>query len=234
MTVWHRLTLAGREIVWEVDLVAAERTQRWARQQPERLASEVAEMAEHFPRWVLVHSPRDGEGPVTCKACKGLIVPWEGAWRCITCRRAVTPQRGHALAWVGHLPAPWPDHPRLARRTSPPAGHAFAAAGGRRYLLAPLIVTYPESWPHSDPAVRYSAGLLEFLGLKASGRIHMYDPRRPCLYYTGQWRGVSVRAVLQQRVVNHLASLVKLAMGRTPEDAFIGRIHDQPWEGRSP
>jgi len=232
MDVIHRLTLSGRETAWPVDLTAAGRVQRWARQRPERLASEVAEMTQHFPRWLLALAPRDGEQPVACKACKGLIVPWDGAWRCVVCRRAVTPQDTQALGWVGHLPALWPEHSRLAPRTSPPAGHAFATAGGHRYLLTPLTITYPEAWPHSDPHVRYGAGLLRFLGLTANGRIHMYDARRPCLYYPGQWRGVSVRAVLQQRVVNHLASLIKLAMGRAPEEAFIGKIHDQPWEGK--
>ena len=32
------------------------------------------------------------------------------------------------------------------------------------------------------------------------------------------------------RVVNHLASLVKVAMGRPPHEAFIGKVHDEPWE----
>jgi len=230
--VMHRLTLAGREIAGPVDLVAAERAQRWACQQHERLASEVAEMAQHFPRWLLVLAPRDGEQPVACKICKGLIVPWDGAWRCVACRRPATLQGKQALAWAGHLPTLWPEDPRLAPRTSPPSGHAFATAGGRRYLLAPLTVTYPDNWPRCDPHVRYAAGLLGFLGLTPGGRIHMYDARRPCLYFPGQWRGVSVRAVLQQRVVNHLASLVKLAMGHRPEEAFIGKIHDQPWTPR--
>ena len=38
-----------------------------------------------------------------------------------------------------------------------------------------------------------------------------------------------IHAVLQQRVVNHLASLLKIAAGQPPQQAFIGRVHGDDW-----
>jgi hypothetical protein len=35
---------------------------------------------------------------------------------------------------------------------------------------------------------------------------------------------MTVAAVLQQRVVNHVTSLLKIAVGMPPDKAFIGRV----------
>jgi hypothetical protein len=39
-----------------------------------------------------------------------------------------------------------------------------------------------------------------------------------------------IHAVLQQRMVNHIASLLKIAAGQAPAQAFIGRIHNDDWQ----
>jgi predicted RNA-binding Zn-ribbon protein involved in translation (DUF1610 family) len=227
MSFVHTLRHDDRTLTWTVDLDAAARSHEWAQRQPERLAREVGEMAEHFPHWILALGEPDGEHLCACPQCGALVVPREGAWRCAACRRSVTPPRNSLLAWAGHLPALWPPHPRL--RAGPPAGHALVTVREQRFLLVPLSVFYPHDWPRNQPTVRYAPGLVAFLRIQPTGRVHLYDAQRPCLYYGNQWNGVSVRAVLQQRVVNHLASLVKIAMGVEPEEAFIGKIHDREW-----
>jgi hypothetical protein len=35
---------------------------------------------------------------------------------------------------------------------------------------------------------------------------------------------MTVAAVLQQRMVNHVVSLLKIAAGMTPQRAFVGRV----------
>ena len=49
--------------------------------------------------------------------------------------------------------------------------------------------------------------------------------RALCLYAGGQWRSVTMRVVLQQRVVNHLASTLKIGEGLAPVAAFAGNQH---------
>jgi hypothetical protein len=212
-----------------LDLALAASLQPWSGRTPARLGTEVAEMAEYFPHWRLVLARPGMRSLADCKACRGMIAPAGGAWRCLECGRPARTEARSGLAWAGHLPALWPEHPRLAGLGQPPAGHVVANAAGRRYLLVPLSAYYPDEWPRHEPHVRYAPQWLSFLQIAGRGAIHMYDEERPCLFYANQWNGVSIRAVLQQRVVNHLHSLVKIAMGQVPHKAFIGKIHDQPW-----
>ncbi len=237
MPVTQRRIVAGREVAWPVDLAAAGRAQVWAREAPARLAAECAEMAEHFPHWILTLATPALDSLASCPRCRELLVPWDGAWRCLACRSPASVKPG-GLAWAGHLPVLWPAHPRLAALPAPPPGHALVRIGrgaaAQQYLLVPLTVTYTQHWPRNEPLVRYTPGLLPFLGLTPSGTIHVVEGQRLCLYAYGQWNGVSVRAVLQQRVANHLLSLVKVAMGRPAHEAFIGKVHDWEWGDRRP
>jgi hypothetical protein len=215
------------ERVWEVDLAAAAHLMGWSQRVPALLAQELAEMAEHFPHWLLVCA--QGSRLCACAQCDELIVFTDGAARCVACASPHPMEPADRLAWVGHLPSLLRNSPPLHARL--PALAAVGApaieAGGARYLLVPVTVTYPEQWPNVEPMVRYGPGVLAALGLpnQAGGLYHLYGDDRACLYAPNQWRGASVRVVLQQRMVNHLTSLLKIAAGVAPEEAFIGRIH---------
>jgi hypothetical protein len=129
--------------------------------------------------------------------------------------------------WVGQLPVlARPEASFIARRAAlRAAGYGETEVGGLVYLLVPLAVFYPTEWPSLEPGVYYALEWLAALGLPlADGRLHLIGRGRACLFGWGQWRPMSVAAVLQQRVVNHVVSLLKIAAGMQPEDAFIGRV----------
>jgi hypothetical protein len=77
--------------------------------------------------------------------------------------------------------------------------------------------------------VRSAGRWLDALGLPRGSAAHHLVGGQACLYAYGQWQATPIHAVLQQRVVNHLASLLKIAAGQRPERAFIGRIHYEEW-----
>jgi hypothetical protein len=217
----------AQERTWQVDLDVAAQVMAWSRRAPVLLAQEIGEMAEHFPHWLLVCA--NGRGPHACEQCGEMIVFAAGAARCVACERPHPTQHGDLLAWVGHLPSLIRNSPPLLARLPAltTAGAPTIDVNGSQYVLVPFVVSYPEHWPNVEPVVRYGAGILEALGLhNGPGSLyHLYGHGQACLYAPNQWRGASVRVVLQQRVVNHLVSLLKIAAGVAPAEAFIGRIH---------
>jgi hypothetical protein len=79
--------------------------------------------------------------------------------------------------------------------------------------------------------VRYAPRWLDALGLPPnSGAHHLVQNGRACIFGWGQWTAMPIHAVLQQRMVNHVASLLKVAAGQKPKQAFIGRGHHTSWE----
>jgi hypothetical protein len=222
----HRY-IGEREREWLVDLEAAAAVAPWARRAPALLESEVAEMGRSFPHWLLALGRANA--PLPCSACGETVIFAAGAARCVACDAPAAPPPDAQLVWVGHLPTmAWPV-PALEARLPAlvAAGFPTFMAGSARYMLVILTLAYPAEWPHEEPVVRYAPAFLEQLGiaLGPSGATHMLADGRACLYASGQYQGAGAAAVLQQRVVNHLASLVKIAGGTPPEEAFIGRIH---------
>lgn len=206
---------------WVVDDKAARQVMAWVGREAAVWRKELAEMAAHFPHWALVGGSK-GQ-PARC-ACGGPLAPTQGALRCVVCGK---PEQADALMWVGQLPVlARPETSFGARRTGlRAAGFAETEVGGLVYLLVPLIVTYPTEWPSLEPSVNYAPQWLTTLGLPlANGSYHLIGGGRACLFGWQQWRPMSVAAVLQQRVVNHVVSLLKIAAGMTPDKAFLGRM----------
>ncbi|HWQ13803.1 MAG TPA: hypothetical protein VNL77_13465 [Roseiflexaceae bacterium] len=227
MSIYHHITIDDREIVWEVDRAACAAAAPWAVRSPETLEADVGGMAAYFPHWLLAGA-LDSK-PARCPRCAALLVPRAGALRCVVCGEA---GRADGLLWAGHLPAlARPEPPFVPCRTAlRAAGFAEVEAGGAVYLLVPLTVACPSEWPSVEPVVRYAGRWLDALGLPRAGAAHhLLGGGQACLYAYGQWWAQPIHAVLQQRVVNHLASLLKVAAGQRPEQAFIGRIHHEAW-----
>jgi hypothetical protein len=214
--VTHRL--GGQ--AWEVDRKAAALAMGWVRREEASWRADLEAMATHFPHWVLVGG--SGSQPSRC-ACGGPIAPVDGEMRCALCGKA---RDVEALMWVGQLPVlarPEPSFTakRDALRT---AGFGETEVGGLAYLLVPLVVSYPTEWPSLEPGVYYAPQWLTTLQLPlANGSYHLVGGGRACLFGWGQWRPMTIAAVLQQRVVNHVVSLLKIAAGMPPDKAFIGR-----------
>lgn len=206
---------------WFVDRAAAAKVMGWVRREPAAWQADVAAMATHFPHWTLVGG--SGAQPAAC-ACGGPLAPISGALRCVLCGSV---GRGDTLMWVGQIPVlARPDvsfGPRRAALRA--AGFGETEIGGLVYLLVPLVVTYPSEWPSLEPEVHYAPQWLTTLELPlANGSYHIVSGGRACLFGWNQWRPMTVAAVLQQRVVNHVVSLLKIAAGMSPQQAFIGRV----------
>jgi hypothetical protein len=228
MEVYHRAAIAGAERAWLVDISAAAHVAPWIARAPDIWRADLAGMAEYFPHWLLVGGTA-GQ-PLRCQHCAAFHVPTDGAFRCPGCGALA---RADGLLWVGHLPALARAEPAFARHRAAlqAAGFVEATAGGTAYLLVPLVVAYPPEWPNVEPIVRYVRRWLGALGLpRASASHHLIGAGQACLFAWGQWSAMPIHAVLQQRVVNHVASLLKIAAGQPPARAFIGRIHHDDWE----
>jgi len=122
---------------WPVDLVAAARA---AGITVDRLTREANDMAQHFPRWLLV-LVRDGQ-PVACK-CDGLYVFDRGA-RCVLCDKPPKDMKLLRAGWFGVLPPIGLDglaKIKDAIVAKPPKRHVV---GTREplgtFLLVPLVV----------------------------------------------------------------------------------------------
>ena len=216
--VFH--TLGGR--TWEVDGRAAAQVMPWVGREPDAWTADLTAMAAHFPHWALVGG--EGHLPRSCRCGSGPLVPTQGRLRCAACGAEA---RAATLIWVGHLPVLARPEPSFGERRAAlrQAGFVETTVGGLVYLLVPLAVVYPSEWPSLEPGVHYSPGWLRALGLPAAGgHIHLVGNSRACLFGYAQWRAMSVAALLQQRVVNHVVSLLKVAAGMTPAAAFLGRV----------
>ena len=209
-----------------LNLEAMGKMQLWAAHDSALLAQEVAEMAAHFPHWQpAVYSK---SGLLTCE-CGGLLT-FSGAKsngpRCVGCggTRLLESTLKAQLAWVGYLPTLLSARlaHTLSARLHP--SHELITVSGKQWLLAPVLLRYADDWPDIQPTVQYDCHLLPMLGLRLGAEIHTIGDNQLCLY-AGNWRAVTARVVIQQRVVNHLAALIRIADGAAPEQAFIGPAH---------
>jgi hypothetical protein len=214
-----------------VDPAAAAEVAAWAARAPKVLAQDLAGMAQYFPHWFL--SGSIGGHPARCahRDCRGAsLVPTEGALRCVRCG---TVGEADGLLWLGHLPSLARTEPAFQRRRKAlrRSGFSEVTTGAAVYLLVPLMVVYPGEWPNVQPVVRYARRWLDALDLpRSSGVHHLIQGGRACIFSWGQWTAMPVHAVLQQRMVTHLASLLKVAAGQSPREAFIGRVHHERWQ----
>src|SRR5688572_30509785 len=142
-TVEHMFPTANGPKRWSVDIAAAARS---AGITVERMTREANEMAKHFPRWLLV-LVREGQ-PLQCK-CDGLYIFDRGA-RCVLCDKPPKDTRSHA-GWFGVLPPIGIDSLSKIRDQivkKPPRRHVIGARDPLgTYMLVPLVVQYPHSYP---------------------------------------------------------------------------------------
>lgn len=208
-----------------LNLAAMGKMQNWAARNPRLLAQEVAEMGEHFPHWeaAVYH----GDGLLTCECGSALTFRGarDGGPRCTGCggTRLVEAGMKAQLAWVGYLPTLLSSRVAWTVQARLHPSHELITVSGKQWLLAPALLRYPEDWPDTAPIVQYHPHLLALLGLSSGANVHTIGDTL-CLY-DGHWRAVTARVVIQQRVVNHLAALVRIADGTPSEDAFIGPAH---------
>lgn len=214
---------------WTVDISAAFAVNRLGQRNQERLRREVAEMADHFPRWLLTLATNDQAR--SCAHCGGLLVFWRGV-RCVSCEVAVNPKRfkGRSqLAWFGLMPPIGIDSlqclkPKLLSHS--PKQHLVGQQPGiGHYLLVPLLATYPADFPKKQVTVSYLPGFFQIPGIPKKGMSHAYhmlDRGKMCLFAAREWsRLTSCREVLQQRAYAHVVKFLNYGNGKKNAFAIV-------------
>ena len=218
----HTTTFNDTTFRWQVDVAGAGRAMKWVARKPQLFREEVEAMTAYFPHWLLVGGEQ--EQPQKSRCCAAPVVPTKGEMRCLVCQSV---QECRELLWVGQVPTlarPEAGFKQAQAALRAP-GFGEAQAGGRTYLLVPMTVAYPGEWNNVEPSVRYAPRWLDTIGLpRQNGTYHLIANGRGCLFGYGDWYGMTVCAVLQQRVVNHLGSLLKIVAGQPAREAFIGRV----------
>jgi hypothetical protein len=228
MATIHTTVTGAQTIRWQIDQQVVTSVMRWAKRRPEALTADLEGMEHYFPSWMLVGA--SAGRTVSCAACHLPCVPTNNAIRCPLCGAQA---QADALIWVGLLPAlARPEKAFLPKRQAlRQIGFDEVTTAGGDYLLIPLSVAYPSEWPHVEPLVRYAPRWLAAAGIPiASAAHHLIGNGQACIYAYSQWQAAPVHTVLQQRMVNHATSLLKIAAGQSPQQAFIGRIHHDHWE----
>jgi hypothetical protein len=227
VTIYHHITVDGVEHEWPVDPGAAAKAMTWAARAPDVLKADLAGMAEYFPHWVLAGC--NGDRLTRCPRCATILVPSQGRMRCAQCGEE---GKVNGLLWLGHIPTLARSEPSFHRRQKAlrKAGFAEVRVGDATYLLVPLTVRYPAEWPNVKPTVRYARRWLKALGVPhSSAANHLIQGGKACIFGWSQWTAMPIHAVLQQRMINHITSLLKVAAGQKPGKAFIGRGHHTSW-----
>jgi hypothetical protein len=200
---------------WNVDVTHAART---FGMDPERLFREAQEMSTHFSRWVLTVAV--ARNLQRCTHCGGMLV-FDAGLRCAQCNKAVgRVAPGARPAWFGLVPPIGIDGlPVIQKKLGgkAPALHSLGErAGLGKYLLVPLVASYPPSFPQSPVDVFY---LPDFSSLcpadQVSHTFHMLGAGRMCLFASGEWYPqMTAREVLQQRAYPHVIKFLNYANGK--------------------
>ena len=224
----HKAVLIGDSVEqrqWQVDVEALTRVggNEWIQDFPQLLARDLTEMFETFPHWFLVIG-KDSR-PAQCPEDGDYIVPSQGQLRCAACQEPYrNVARLRCLIWTGMIPvqvtgaARVEEHVRrsIAQGTLP-IGHVES---GALFLLVPIEVTYPNNWPHSAPTARYLSGFFQALGSSPGfgHSSHMLNDDKMCLF--SSWHQMSIRDVIQNRIVPHALAQIKIANGERPQRWF--------------
>lgn len=219
----HHINMNSIELNWPVDISALAVILPVTTQNPSIVQNDLESMLRYFPHWILAGTKQ--EKITQCRTCKVAAVPTAGSIRCPVCS---VPIDADGAAWLGHIPALMPANASFEQYRS-----ALATAGfqevetcGQVYLLVPLRILYPREWPNVQASVQYAPGWLQAIGLPvANASYHLIGRGQACLFAWGQWKAMSIGDLLQQRVINHVHSLLKIASGQSAQRAFIGRVH---------
>ena len=207
---------------WQVDVGALARIgeNEWVRDFPQLLERDLAEMTETFPHWFLAAGK-----PAECPEDGDYIVPSKGGFRCAACEKPYK-DAAHlrSLLWTGMIPVQVTGATHVEQRIRQqiaernlPIGHVES---GALFLLVPIEVAYPSNWPNSAPTARYLHGFFQALGRSpGSGHhSHMLSDNQMCLF--NSWHKMSMRDVIQNRIVPHALAQVKIANGERPQRWF--------------
>ena len=189
-------------------------------------------MSEHFPTWVLALG-RVGASDYWDTGALLHHRPCGAPWvfdvgvRCADCRQplpeAEQPSPEELLiAFIGRIPAalggrPWLEKVRSRLAVLKEAGRNEARArlrswfikvDGNPFFAPPVFAFFPYNWAQTDPLTMVEPDYFDVLGLPPS---HTYPGTHHRLCNYAHWRDVTLRTVLQQRIVPRVLIDVMLA-----------------------
>lgn len=214
------------ERVWQVDLKATRvvRGNDWLERFPQLLTKDIQEMEQSFPRWFLVAG--NGATPAACPQDDEYIILKDGAMRCVLCGEVFSSQIS-SLIWTGFLPvqitgAVIVETKIRGKIESGKMQLGYLDKGNVLFIFAPIKVVYPTNWPNSAPEGHYVSGFFETLGFRADNmsghQHHMNNRSKICMF--SSWHQMSIREVIQNRIVPHALAQVKIANGERPMKWF--------------
>ena len=213
-----KLLLSGETLRWEIDPQVVAQKITWAQRDLPLLEEELRELSAHFPTFLLTIGDWQAAGEAwggsgklhPCRVCGGLLI-FDVALRCSECRSPVEELQRPLLGVALRIPALIEGRPfhsaaktRLAqlRAQNPELAKAFAdyflKVDGRAFFAPPIYVYFPSNWRKSDPFVMVRPDYFETLVIPPD---HIYPGTTYRLCNYANWREVSLRSVLQQRIV---------------------------------
>lgn len=214
----RKLLSSGETRTWEIDPQAVTERIVWAARDRSLLEEELKELCDHFPTFLLTVGDWQPAGEAwggsgklhPCRICGGLLI-FDVGLRCADCRSPADDIQKPLLGVVLRIPALLEGRPfhsvakaRLSQLRSqhPEQAKAFAdyflKVDGRAFFAPPIYAYFPPNWRKSDPFVMVRSDYFETLGIPPD---HIYPGTTYRLCNYANWREVSMRAVLQQRIV---------------------------------
>lgn len=216
----------AKERIWQVDPRAAGviRGNDWLERFPQLLTKDIQEMEQSFPRWFLVAG--NGAAPAACPQDEEYIILKDGMMQCVLCGEVYRGQLS-SLIWTGLLPVQITGAARVETRIRKMIEEgkmelSYLDKGNALYIFAPIKVVYPTNWPNSAPEGHYVSGFFETLGFRKDNmsghQHHMNSGSKICMF--SSWHQMSIREVIQNRIVPHALAQVKIANGERPMKWF--------------
>jgi hypothetical protein len=216
-------------VTWTVDIPAA--CSVGTDMKTQRLTREVADMAQHMPRWILTLATPTNNDFTACPRCKGMLV-FDRGIRCVQCGKPAPKRQVNnaRLAWFGLLPPIGVDGlERLKaglQRKGAPEKHVFGQrADIGSFLLVPLLAIYPANFPVNSVRVSYMPGFWRLPNMPrnaAAHEYHMLGDSLMCLFAGGEWKqNTTCREVLQQRAYPHVIKMLNYANGKRNAFAIV-------------
>lgn len=213
---------------WQVDVHALERLQEnsWIEEFPQLLQKDLAEMSSSFPHWFLALG-KNAEF-VVCANDQEYIVAKKGGWHCLKCDQPYSGViKNLSLIWTGMLPVQITGANKVENHVRKKIQNEtiripFLDNGKALYLMVPIKIVYPNNWPNYAPSSFYiSVEFFRSIGVSAPGASHanhMKGSLEMCLF--SSWHHMSIREVIQNRIIPHALAQVKIANDERPKKWF--------------
>ncbi len=216
------------DTTWSVDADALQvlTNNDWLQSFPQLIEHDLEEMHTAFPRWFLAVGRGDQPAQCTCSV-HDYIAPHCGGLRCLSCSGSeLSTHQYSALIWTGLLPVQISGADGVERRIRRQQREQTlrlptTESGSTLYLLVPIRVVYPSSWPNEAPRGYYTREFFTTLGVTPPGTSHthhMLSGLHMCLFQ--RWQRMSIAEVMQNRIAPHALAQVVIANGDMPRRWF--------------